>query len=160
MVSEILMATAATAELQPEPIPPDWILSGTPQATAKKVAASHDWTTHLMVWDCTEGRFNWHYNRDEALVVLSGEVFITNERGEERRMGPGDWGFFPAGSSCTWRVTDRIRKMAVLKETMPRSVGLCLRVWNKVLRISGLAGKSPALVTTTILLNPENWPTI
>jgi uncharacterized cupin superfamily protein len=35
-------------------------------------------------------------NKDEALVVSSGEAFITNGYGE-RRIGPGDVAFFPAG---------------------------------------------------------------
>jgi uncharacterized cupin superfamily protein len=141
------VATAAAAALTPEPIPRDWILSGTPVArSSKKLATSHDWTSYVVVWDCTEGRFNWHYGKDEALVVLSGEVFITNQKGEERRLGPGDLGFFPAGSSCTWNVTAHVTKVAVLRETLWRPLGIALRVWNKLLRVVGLAGKSPLVL--------------
>jgi uncharacterized cupin superfamily protein len=142
----IVTATAATVDLGPEPIPPDWILSGTPEARSRKLATSHDWTSSVVVWDCTEGRFNWHYSKDEALVVLSGEVFITNEIGEERRLGPGDLGFFPAGSSCTWNVTARVRKVAVVRETLWRPLGLCVKVLNKLLRVAGVAGKSPLML--------------
>ena len=36
-----------------------------------------------------------------------------------------------------------IRKVAVLRETMWRPLGVCLKAWKKLLRIVGLAGKSP-----------------
>jgi len=143
MSKSIVLDTAATAELEPEPIPSDWVLEGTPQARSKKLAKSRDFTSYIMVWDCTPGRFNWHYNKDETLFVVSGEVFITNGTGGERRLGPGDWGFFPGGSSCIWRVTSHLRKIAVLRETMPRSLGLGLRLWKGLLRKAGLADKSP-----------------
>jgi len=136
-------ATATTAELDPAPIPSSWILAGTPVARNRKLVKSHDRTTDTVVWECTEGRFNWHYAEDETLVVIYGEAFITNERGEERRLGAGDMCFFPAGSSATWRVTDTIRKVAVLRQTMPRPLVFGLRVWNKLLRMAGLARRSP-----------------
>lgn len=164
----IVIATAATADLASEPIPSDWILSGTPEARSKRLASSHDFTAYTMVWDCTPGSFNWHYNKDETLVIISGEVFITNENGEERRLGPGDWGFFPGGSSCTWRVTTHLRKVAVCRETMPRAMGLGLRVWKGLLRRAGLAGKSPLLLAALLhqsgsldalnWLDLSNWP--
>jgi uncharacterized cupin superfamily protein len=141
----IVLETAASLELAPEPIPKDWILGGNPEATSKKVAKSADYTSYIMVWDCTPGRFTWHYNKDETLVVVSGEVFIANDAGVERRLGPGDFAFFPGGSSATWRVTDRLRKVAVVRETMPRPLGLVIRGFKGVLRRAGLAGRSPLL---------------
>jgi uncharacterized cupin superfamily protein len=146
MSRSLVTATAASAELKPNPIPADWILSGSPTANATKVVTSHDTTSYVAVWDCTEGRFNWHYTQDEVVVVMSGEVFVTNEAGEEYRLGPGDVAFFPAGTSFTWNVTKRIRKVAVLRQTMPRPAGFCVRAWNKFLRVAGLAGQSPLLV--------------
>jgi uncharacterized cupin superfamily protein len=143
MPKTIVLDTAATAELDPEPIPKDWILEGQPAARSKKLARSADFTSYIMVWDCSPGRFNWHYNKDETLVVVSGEVFITRDGQPERRLGPGDWGFFPGGSSATWRVTSHLRKVAVLRETMPRPLGLALRVWKGALRKAGIGGKSP-----------------
>src|ERR1700674_1523665 len=146
MSKSIVMATPATVDLQPEPIPPEWILSGTPEARGKTLVRSHDWASHIVVWDCTPGSFHWHYSSDEVLIVVSGEAFLINEKGEERRFGPGDLGFFPAGTSCTWRVSEHIRKIAVLRETMWRPLGFSLKVWNKVLRIVVLSGKSPLML--------------
>ena len=79
---------------------------------------SGDRTSHVVVWDCTPGSFKWHYGMDETIVVISGEAFMINEKGEERRFGPGDMGFFPAGTSCTWRITEHLRKVGVLKENV------------------------------------------
>ncbi len=152
MANPIVLESAAALELDPEPIPKDWILSGTPNATSKKLARSADFTSYIMVWDCTPGRFVWHYNKDETLVVVSGEVFITNQHGEEHRLGPGDFAFFPGGSSATWRVTDKLRKVAVVRETMPRPLGLVLRGFKGALRRAGLAGRSPLALTLAAAL--------
>src|SRR3989449_5000494 len=107
MSKSIVVEAGAAADLRPAPIPPDWILNGTPEARSKELARSDDRTSHSMVWECTAGRFNWHYNKEETSVVISGEAFITNGQGEERRLGPGDVVFFPAGTSCTWCVPTR-----------------------------------------------------
>ena len=69
-------------------------------------------------------------------MVVSGEVFITNEKGEEQRLGPGDLGFFPAGSSCVWRVPVCVRKIAVLRECWWRPLGFGLKVWKRLLRVA------------------------
>lgn len=138
MLTPIVIAAAAEAELQPAPIAPGWILSGRPEARNKMLAASADRTAHIMVWECTPGLFNWHYEVDETLVIIAGEVFITDHSGAERRMGPGDMGFFPAGSSCRWRITSRVRKIAVLRTTLPGPLALALRLWSGFRRMIGI----------------------
>lgn len=143
LLRSIVMASPANVELNPEPIPQEWMLSGAPVARSRNLVRSHDWTSTVVVWDCTAGSFRWHYNQDEAILVISGEAFLVLENGAERRFGPGDVGFFPAGTTCTWRVADYIRKVAVLRESMWRPLGFCLKIWKKFLRIVGLAGKSP-----------------
>jgi len=147
MSKSVVHANPATVELQPEPIPPEWILSGTPVARSNKLATSHDWMSTIVVWDCTAGTFQWHYGQDEVILVISGEAFLLGAKGTERRFGPGDLGFFPAGSVATWRVDNHIRKVAVLRENMWRPVGFCLKVFKKLLRMAGIAGKSPLVLT-------------
>jgi hypothetical protein len=98
-----------------------------------------------MLWECTAGRFNWHYTDDETVVVMSGEVFISTPDGEERRLGQSDMAFFPAGASCTWRITDRIRKVAVIRKALPLPLAFGVRAWDKVLRATGLRGRSPLM---------------
>src|SRR5262245_8485506 len=124
MSEPIVIAAPAVTELEPSPIEQNWILSGTPHARIKKLATSADAMANVVVWDCTPGRFNWHYSQDETVVVISGEVFISSEhQREERRLGPGNMAFFPAGSSATWRVTEHVRKVAVLRRTLPFPFG-------------------------------------
>ena len=90
-----------------------------------------------MAWSCTAGRFNWHYSVDETVHIVAGEVFITDDSGEERRLGPGDSAFFPAGSRSVWRVPVAVRKVAVCRQAMPRPFGLALRAWNRFAHIMG-----------------------
>jgi uncharacterized cupin superfamily protein len=140
--NSVVMLTPAMVELEPEPFPPSWIVSGSPQARCAKVVRSHDRTSHIVVWDCTPGSFKWHYGMDEAIVIISGEAFMINDKGEERRFGPGDLGFFPAGTSCTWRITEHLRKVGVLRESVWRPLGFAVKAWHKLLRIVGLSGES------------------
>ena len=143
ILQSIVIATPASVELEPEPIPREWILSGAPAARSKILTRSRDWTSSIVVWDCTAGKFSWHYSQDETVLFISGEAFLLQENGQERRFAAGDLGFFPAGTTCTWRVADRVRKVAVLRESMWRPLGFGLKVWKKLLRMVGLAGKSP-----------------
>lgn len=151
MSNSIVIAAAAAAELEPAPITPGWILSGTPQASNKMLASSQDRAAYIMVWECTPGQFNWHYSEDETVVIISGEVFITQDNGPERRLGPGDMAFFPAGCSAHWRITSKVRKVAVLRNTLPMPIAFGLRAWNKLLRIVGL-GTQPPLILPLLLI--------
>jgi len=137
MPREIVIAQPTAFELSPEemPISPNWVLSGTPTSRIKSVVRSRDWTSHVVVWECTGGTFKWRYRQDEVVVIVSGEVFITTEEGQERRLGPGDLAVFPAGSSSTWRVPERVRKVAVIRETMWWPLGLGLKVLKKLVSL-------------------------
>lgn len=139
----VVMANPANVELQPEPIPQEWILTGAPVSRSKNLARSRDLTSSVVVWDCTAGSFRWHYGQDETVLFISGEAFLIYENGEERRFGPGDLAFFPSGTICHWRVDDYVKKVAVLRESMWRPLGVCLKAWKKLLRVVGLTGKSP-----------------
>lgn len=150
ILQSIVTSAPLTVELAPEPIPREWILSGTPVARSKMLVRSRDYIESVVVWDCTAGSFRWHYSRDETLLFLSGEAFLQLENGGERRFGPGDVGFFPAGTSCAWRVADNVRKVAVVRETMWRPLGICLKVWKKSLRVVGLVGKSPLMLALAV----------
>ena len=146
MSNSIVIAATATAELKPAPITPSWIGSGTPEATNKLMASSEDRTAHIMVWECTPGSFHWHYSEDETVVIVSGEVFITQDSGPERRLGPGDMAFFPAGCSALWRITSKVRKVAVLRNNLPMPLAIGLRIWNKLLSVIGLRTQPPLIL--------------
>ena len=73
----------------------------------------------VVVWECTKGRFEWQYGVNEMVHIISGEVFILDQSGDERRLGPGNTAFFPVGSRSTWRVTQDVRKLAVCHDPVP-----------------------------------------
>jgi uncharacterized protein len=149
----VVRVTPSSVDLKPSPIQPEWILGGSPQAWKKEVARSRDRMSQIIVWECSAGLFMWHYNKDESLIVISGEALVTMENGQELRLGPGDAAFFPAGTTCTWRVPGPLRKVAVMREPMWRTLGYAVKAWNRVLRIVGLTGRpslTPADRTTFV----------
>jgi len=133
----VVFAVPADVELHPAPIPAHWITEGSPQARSKRLGTSADGTASIMAWSCTPGRFTWRYRVDEILHILSGEVIVTDEKGQGRRLGPGDMVFFPAGSVSDWHVTEEVRKLAVCRHSMPRPFGFALRAWNKLAAMLG-----------------------
>ena len=142
MLKPIVISSAAAAELESLPIPSDWILAGSPEARAKLLAKSHDGASRIVVWECTAGRFNWHYSEDETVVVIAGEVFVTTETGDERRLGEGDMGFFPAGSSAIMARPRSDQKSSGLRRDLPGPLAFGLRAWHRLLRIVAARGRS------------------
>jgi len=110
---------------------------------------SQDKTSRTMVWECTPGVFDWHYDEDEVVYIIAGEVFITSRDGAERRLGEGDMAHFPAGSACRWRITQPVRKIAVLRKNMPKLFSLGVRAWHKLRRAGG--SSAWACIATTVL---------
>jgi uncharacterized protein len=132
--ASILRIDAGFEELEPDPIPAEWILNGNPQARFNTLVTSRDWNSTVVLWDCTPGSFKWHYSKDETVHFLSGEAFMIQDDGREQRFVAGDIAFFPAGTTCSWRITKRIRKVAVVRETIWRPLGLVLKMSKKILR--------------------------
>lgn len=144
MPGPVVIVTPADVKLEDglQPLLPGSVLGGAPASRSKTLVRSKDWAANLVIWECTAGRFRWHFTQDETLFVVSGETIMIGDMGEERRLGPGDIAFFPAGTRCTFVVPNGIRKVAVVRESMWRPLGFSLKVWNKLLRSTGLAGKS------------------
>jgi hypothetical protein len=101
------------------PINPAWILDGNPIARAEHLSGSADGTANTYLWDCTAGRFNWHYAFDETLHILEGSVLLKFVDGTSRRVGAGDIVFFPAGATAEWTVERYIRKLAFCRTPLP-----------------------------------------
>jgi uncharacterized protein len=129
---QIVIAHPAEVDLRDAPIPTNWIIEGSPRAQARALAESADGTSSMVAWSCTQGRSNWHYYVDETVHVLSGEVFISDEKGKERRLGPGDMAFFPAGTHSVWYVPKN-RKLTMYRRPLPgRLFGKCVTLFNRV----------------------------
>jgi uncharacterized cupin superfamily protein len=134
VAESIMRIDLVNLELQPDPIPTDWVLEGKPEARVSKVMTSRDWTSSVVVWDCSIGSFKWHYAKDETAFFISGEAFMTDDKNEEHRFGAGDIAFIAAGTSCRWRVTEPIRKIAIVRETIWRPLGFMLKISKKLFR--------------------------
>jgi len=118
--------------MSPVQIPRDWILDGDPQAQSALLSRSTDETAVTVVWQTTRGKFRWHFAIDETVNVLEGEVFVTDGKDVEHRLGPGDVAYFPAGSWSVWRVPDRLRTIAFIRHGVSRPIGFLARAWDWV----------------------------
>ena len=116
--------------LQPDPIPREWILEGNPTARRKRLQGSSDDLASTHMWDCSAGRFQWHYGSDEVIYVLEGMVVIEDAAGVQRRLAPGDTFLFPAGSRFHWTVPHYIRKIAFLHTPLSRKVRLVKGIYG------------------------------
>ena len=63
-------------------------------------------------WGCDVSEFPWTYSDDETALLLEGEVTITPDDSNlpAVTIKAGDFVRFPAGMSCTWKVTKAINK--------------------------------------------------
>jgi uncharacterized cupin superfamily protein len=145
MAKVVVIVDPLAMELEPEPIRPEFILSGSPVARSKKVVTSHDWTSSTVVWDCTPGSFHWHYGKEETIYVLEGEAFMMQKSGEERRFAAGEVGFFYAGFSCDWRITKHFRKVAVVRTPFWTPVGFCVKALEKLMVMVGISKRSTSV---------------
>lgn len=133
-VTPIVLSNTAV-ELSSSPINPDWILDGTPVARSAELSRSRDGTACTLVWDCTPGKFVWHYHTDETIHIMEGSVVLDDGTGPSRRLGPGDVVFFPAGASVRWHVETHVRKLAFFRRTLPKPLELAARTLRKAKRL-------------------------
>jgi uncharacterized protein len=137
--------------LGPAPITAAWILEGTPTARNKFLSQSADNTASTYMWDCTAGKFNWFYDIDETICLVEGSVIVRDHRGTTRKLVAGDTAFFPAGSSAEWTVEEYVRKIAFLRQPLPKSVRLAKRAYHAMKRALSKRGRSedvPAMFPT------------
>ncbi len=112
------------------PIEPDWILEGSPRARAADHVRSADDSAFSALWDCTAGTFRWYFHWDETVVILEGEVHITDEDGASYTLRAGDMGYFAARTWATWRIDDYVKKAAFIRRPFPSPVAALYRMRN------------------------------
>lgn len=99
----------ADAELEPEPLDPEQIVSGEPEVTGKVVWESEDGRQVRGVWQITPGVVT-DTEADELFVVISGSATIEVEGGPTLAVGPGDMAVLREGDRTTWTVHETLRK--------------------------------------------------
>ncbi|MQY33679.1 hypothetical protein SRB17_16420 [Streptomyces sp. RB17] len=97
------------AELEPEPLDPEQIVSGDPEVTGKVVWESPDGRQIRGIWQITPGAVK-DTEADELFVVISGSATIEVQDGPTLTVGPGDMAVLRAGDRTTWTVRETLRK--------------------------------------------------
>lgn len=122
----------ARSQLQPAPLRPSWILEGSPEARALPLCVSADGNFSVGLWDCTGGRFEFHYRSDELIQIIEGEVTVLT-RGILLHLKPGDMAYFPKGSSAHWTVHGYVKKLAIFRS---EQLGILERIVKKLRRMA------------------------
>ena len=134
---QIIYFNGKNIQMGPAPIDPDWVKEGTPVARNCILSRAKGGGSFTLVWDCTAGVFDWHYELDEALYVLEGSAVVRGDDGVEHTIGPGDHVLFRAGAHAVWRVESYVRKVAFFRTPVPRPIMLSLFAWRKLARMAG-----------------------
>jgi len=141
-MSRALIETAKIAvNLTPRPIEPSWIIEGNPVAQNSVLSQSADGLASTIVWQCSEGKFNWYYDFDETILILEGSIVLENDTMRPTRYGPGDVIFFKDGAHAKWHVEGHVRKLAFCRKTQPVPLAFAFRVLSKIKRTLVPAGK-------------------
>jgi len=141
MSLSLIETTSLVVNLAPRPIEPSWIIEGNPQAQWCVLSQSADGLASTMVWECSEGKFNWYYDFDETVLILEGSIVLESDTMPPTRYGPGDVVFFRDGAHAKWHVEGRVRKLAFCRKTQPAWLGFALRAFSKIKRILLTSGK-------------------
>jgi len=144
MSSALIETANLVVKLAPRPIEPSWIIEGNPDAQCSVLSQSADGLASTMIWQCSEGKFNWYYDFDETILILEGSIVLESDTTPPTRYGPGDVIFFKDGAHARWHVEGHVRKLAFCRKTQPVLLGLALRVISKIKRTLMPAGKRQA----------------
>ena len=150
MSRAMIETTNLVVNLTPRPIEPSWIIEGNPVAQSRVLSNSADGLASTIVWECTEGKFNWYYDFDEMILILEGSIVLENDTMKPVRYSAGDVIFFRDGAHARWHVEGRVRKLAFCRTAQPMLFGFALRVFNKLKRTLLPSGKrqTPSLATS------------
>jgi uncharacterized cupin superfamily protein len=150
-LSPNLIETAkTTSNLTPSPIEPSWVVDGNPVAQSSLMSKSAVGLAWTVVWQCSEGKFDWYYDMDETLLILEGSIVLESDTMPPTRYGPGDTIFFRDGAHARWHVEGRVRKLAFCRKTQPIWLGFLLRLFSKIKRMLMPAQDRRAISLMTI----------
>ena len=135
--ASVVAARLDDVELADDPIDPDWIIAGAPEARCGQWSVSTDRTTTTHVWDCTAGRFDWYFAVDEIVHIIDGAVTVSADDFPARTLHAGDAALFRAGTWAVWEVPEYVRKHAILRRDLPAPIAFALRVNTKLRSLLG-----------------------
>ena len=141
MSREPIETSNLAAALMPRPIEPSWIVEGDPVAQCSVLSKSADGLASTMIWQCSEGKFDWYYDFDETILILEGSIVLESDSMAPTRYGPGDVVFFKDGAHARWHVEGHVKKIAFCRKTNPVVLSFLIRVVNKLKRMFVSAGE-------------------
>ncbi|MET8474745.1 cupin domain-containing protein [Streptomyces sp. NPDC006422] len=97
------------ADLEPEPLDPAQIVSGTPEVTGKVLWESADGKQLRGIWQITPGVVT-DTEANELFVVVSGRATVDVDGGGTLELGPGTAAVLREGDRTTWTVHETLRK--------------------------------------------------
>ncbi|MFJ4669722.1 cupin domain-containing protein [Kitasatospora purpeofusca] len=97
-----------SAELDPDPLDPAQIVSGTPEVSG--LVLSESASGESGIWQITPGVVT-DTEAAEVFVVLSGRATVVVDGGPVLELGPGVAGVFQEGDRTTWTVRETLRKV-------------------------------------------------
>jgi hypothetical protein len=106
------VVAATTAELNPDPLDADQVVSGNPQVSSHELLDTE--ALAVGIWQHTAG-VSTDVEVDEIFVVLTGRATIEVAGGPTLEVGPGDVGVLEAGAETTWTVHEDLRKIYIIR---------------------------------------------
>ena len=98
-------------------LPQHEILEGTPGAGGQFTAESGDGQASAGFWSCGVGRYEFHFDYDEFIYVVRGEMTVTEVGSTtSHALGPGDTAHFPQGVTTIWEIRRPLTKYFVARE--------------------------------------------
>jgi uncharacterized protein len=97
-------------------LPQHEILEGVPGAGGWFTAESADGQASAGFWSCDVGRYEFHFDYDEFIYVVRGEMTVTEVGSTASQvLGPGDTAHFPQGVTTIWEITRPLLKYFVAR---------------------------------------------
>jgi uncharacterized cupin superfamily protein len=93
---------------------PGRTISGDPQFRTWNVEEA-DGGIYAGIWESTPGKWRIEYDEWEFCHILSGVSVITEDGGQERRVGAGDSFILRPGFKGSWDVIETTRKEYVIR---------------------------------------------
>jgi len=72
----LIESSHCDVDLNLSPIEPSWIIEGNPEARSHRLSVSADGAATTLIWSCTEGKFYWYYDSDEAIMILEASILL------------------------------------------------------------------------------------
>lgn len=97
--------------------PPDKVLAGSPEHTARNFFSDASGQFFAGTWESTPGKWRVRYTENEFCHITRGVVRIEDGNGQHWDFRAGDSFVIPAGFAGTWHVLEPTAKLYVIFET-------------------------------------------